>query len=169
MSGGFWFKLDQTGRNIAPVAMTALLMLLGMVPLYLPSYGVMAPSLGLMALYYWVLHRPDLLRPGTAFALGLLQDLLSGTPFGMNALVNTLVYWVILTQRRFLATSFSMLWWGFGMIATGAGLVGWAAYSVLNATLLPFETVMVGVLFTVALFPAFAWLFIRVHRAFLQV
>jgi rod shape-determining protein MreD len=87
----------------------------------------------------------------------------------MNALVNTLVYWVILTQRRFLATSFSMLWWGFGMIATGAGLVGWAAYSVLNATLLPFETVMVGVLFTVALFPAFAWLFIRVHRAFLQV
>ncbi len=105
------------------MAVTVALMLVGMAPLHLPNYASVAPALPLMALYYWVIHRPDLLRPSLAFGLGLLQDLLSGTPLGMTPMIYVLVYWGVLTQRRFfLGTSFAMLWFGFALIAFGAGL-----------------------------------------------
>jgi rod shape-determining protein MreD len=169
MTGGFWSRLDQTGRNIAPFAVTVALMLFGMVPLRLPSYAAVAPMLPLMALYYWVIHRPDLLRPSVAFGLGLLQDLLSGTPLGMTPLIYVLVYWVVLTQRRFfLGTSFTMLWFGFALIALGASVVGWLAWSILNLRLLSPDPALMQAVMTIAVFPVFGWLFIRIHRAFLQ-
>ena len=169
MTGGFWGRVDQTGRNIAPLALTVALMLIGMAPLHLPSYAAVAPSLPLMALYYWVIHRPDLLRPSMAFGLGLLQDLLSGTPLGMTPMIYILLYWVVLTQRRFfLGTSFAMLWFGFALIAFGAAFVGWFAYSILNLTILSPEPPLFQAIMTVTLFPPLSWLFIRIHRAFLQ-
>ena len=169
MMGGFWGKIDQTGRNIAPMAVTLTLMLVGMAPLHLPNYATIAPALPLMALYYWVIHRPDLLRPSPTFGLGLLQDLLSGTPLGMTSLIYVLVYWVVLTQRRFfLGTSFAILWFGFALIAFGVAFVGWLAYSILNLHLLSPDPALMQALMTVALFPPFGWMFMRIHRAFLQ-
>jgi rod shape-determining protein MreD len=169
MTGGFWGKIDQAGRNIAPMAVTVVLMLIGMAPLHLPNYASIAPALPLMALYYWVIHRPDLLRPSLAFALGLLQDLLSGTPLGMTPMIYVLVYWGVLTQRRFfLGTSFAMLWFGFTLIAFGAAFVGWLAYSILNLRLLSPDPALMQALMTVVLFPPFGWMFMRIHRAFLQ-
>jgi rod shape-determining protein MreD len=170
MNSGVWQKLDQAGRNVAPFAVTMLLLLIGAVPLQLPGYGTVAPALGLMAVYYWAIHRPDLLRPGFAFALGVLQDLLSGAPLGMTALIYVLVYWVVLTRRRvFLATTFPMLWLGFALVALAAAAVRWAGHSLLDMALIPPGQAFVQALLTVALFPVFGWLFIRVHRAFLQV
>lgn len=170
MNGGIWQKLDQTGRNVAPFSVTMMLALLGAVPLHLPGYGAVAPALGLTAVYYWAIHRPDLLRPVFAFALGVLQDLLSGTPVGMTALVYVLVYWVVLIRRRvFLATTFPMLWLGFALVALAAAVVRWVGHSVLDMMLIPPGPALVQALLTVALFPIFGWLFIRIHRAFLQV
>lgn len=170
MTGGIWHKLDQAGRSVTPFAMTTLLLLVGAVPLHLPGYGTIAPSLGLMAVYYWAIHRPDLLRPGFAFVLGVLQDLLSGAPLGMTALVYVLVHRVVLIQRRvFLATTFPMLWLGFALIALAAAVVRWAGHCLLDMVLAPPGPVFVQALLTVTLFPVFGWLFIRVHRAFLQV
>ena len=154
MTGGFWGKIDQAGRNIAPLAVTVALMLVGMAPLHLPNYAAIAPALPLMALYYWVIHRPDLLRPSLAFGLGLLQDLLSGTPLGMTPMIYVLVYWGVLTQRRFfLGTSFAMLWFGFTLIAFGAAFVGWLAYSILNLRLLSPDPALMQAVMTVVLFP----------------
>lgn len=169
MTAGFWQRIDQAGRNVAPFAIAVLLMLVGMVPIRLPGWGPVAPQLVLMALFYWAIHRPDLLRPSLAFGLGVLQDLLSGMPVGLSALVYVLVYWVVLSQRRFfLAGSFAMLWLGFLLIAAGAALVYWLGVSALGLTLVSPAPAAAQAALTVALFPVFAWLFMRVHRAFLQ-
>lgn len=164
-----WQRLDKTGRNLAPFAVTVMLLLVGMVPLRIPFYTEVAPALTLMAVYYWGIHRPDLLRPGTVFAIGLLQDLLSGAPLGLNALTLVCVHWTVLSQRRFfLANTFALLWFGFALIVFGAAVLQWAAVCALNATTVPFNTPLFQALLTLALFPVFAWLFMRVHRAFLQ-
>ncbi len=169
MTVSVWQKLDQAGRSLAPVAVTIMLVLLGMVPLHLPAYGPVAPELALMSVYYWAIHRPDLVRPSAAFALGLLQDLLTGAPLGVTALVLVLCHWLVVSQRGFfLASSFMLLWVGFAFIVFGAALVQWLSYSVLTLTLVPIEAALFQALMTLALFPAFAWLFIRVHRAFLK-
>lgn len=168
MTVTLWQRLDKAGRNLAPFAVTVMLLLLGLVPLRIPAYTAVAPSLPLMAVYYWTIHRPDLLRPGTVFALGLLEDLLSGAPLGLNALVMVTAHWVVLTQRRFfLASTFPLMWFGFALVVLGAAVMEWLVFSVLNATLLPFRSMLFQALLTLALFPAFTWLFVRVHRAFL--
>lgn len=169
MTATLWQRLDKTGRNLAPIAVTVMLLLVGMVPLRLPSYTEVAPALTLMAVYYWGIHRPDLLRPGVVFAVGLLQDLLSGGPLGLNALTLVCVHWTVLSQRRFfLANTFALLWLGFVLIVLGAALLQWVAVCALSATLMPLAAPFFQALLTMALFPVFAWLFIRVHRAFLH-
>ncbi len=169
MTVTFWQRLDKTGRNLAPFAVTVMLLLVGMVPLRIPSYTEIAPALTMMAVYYWAIHRPDLLRPGAVFAIGLLQDLLSGTPLGLNALTLVCVHWAVLTQRRFfLANTFALLWFGFALIVLGAAVLQWVVVCVFSGTAMPFNAPFFQALLTLALFPVFAWLFIRVHRAFLQ-
>ncbi|WP_207462607.1 rod shape-determining protein MreD [Azospirillum sp. SYSU D00513] len=169
MTAGFWQRLDKTGRNLAPFAVTVMLVLVGLVPLQIPSYAVVAPQFALTAVFYWAIHRPDLMRPVTVFLIGLLQDLLSGGPLGLNALVLLLVHGIVLNQRRvFLASTFALMWVGFGMMVTGAALLQWAAYSLLSGTALPVWPALFQALMTLAFFPAIAWLLLRVHRAFLQ-
>ncbi|WP_207481598.1 rod shape-determining protein MreD [Arenibaculum pallidiluteum] len=168
MMGGFWHKLDQAGRNVAPLSTVLVLMLVGMVPLHLPGWGPVAPQLVLMALFYWAIHRPDLVRPSLAFLIGLLQDLLTGMPLGVNPLVYVLVYLVVLSQRRFfLIGSFGMLWLGFALIAAGASAVYWIAVCVLNMSLVQAGPAAAQAILTIALFPIFSWIFMRLHRAFL--
>ncbi|MFM2045402.1 MAG: putative rod shape-determining protein MreD [Pseudomonadota bacterium] len=169
MAVGIWHRLDQTGRNILPVALTVVMMLVAMVPVPLPGYSVVAPPLALMAVFYWTIHRPDLLRPLAAFLIGLLQDLLSGAPLGMTPLIYTLVYWLLINNRRFfLGSGFAMLWWGFALVAAGASVVQWAAYSLIQATVLDMTVLAFQTLVAIAIFPLPAWALMRAHRAFLN-
>jgi len=169
MTISVWQRLDLAGRSLAPVAVTVMLVLLGMVPLYLPGYDRVVPSLALMSVYYWAIHRPDLVPPSVAFAIGLLQDMLAGTPLGVTALVLVLCHWVVVSQRSFfLANSFMMLWVGFGFIVLGSVWVQWLAFSVLSLRMVSLQAPLFQALLTLALFPMFAWFFIRVHRAFLR-
>ncbi|WP_119679022.1 rod shape-determining protein MreD [Indioceanicola profundi] len=169
MAVGMWHRLDQTGRNLLPFAITVAMMLVSMAPMRLPGFSTVAPPLTLIAVFYWAIHRPDLLRPSIAFLIGLLQDLLSGAPLGMTPLVLTLCYWVLITQRRFfLGSSFLLLWWGFAMVAGAASLVQWAAYSLMEATVLDVKPAVFQALVAIAIFPAPAWILMRIHRAFLN-
>lgn len=165
----FWQRVDKAGRNLAPFAVTVMLVLLGLVPLPIPDYQPVAPLLAAAAVFYWTIHRPDLMRPGPAFAIGLLQDLLTGGPLGVNALLLVLLHAAVLNQRRvLLASTFSLMWFGFVLVMMGVACIQWLAFSALNATLLPFGPALFEALLTVALFPPVAWILIRVHRAFLQ-
>lgn len=169
MTVTLWQRLDKTGRNLAPFAVTVMLALVGLVPVPAPGFAPVAPFLTAIAIYYWAIHRPDLMRPGTAFLIGLLQDLLTGGPLGVNALVLVLIHWTVMNQRRVLmASSFGMMWVGFALVMLGVACVQWLAFSSLNATVLPFKPALFQALLTMAMFPAVAWILIRVHRAFLQ-
>ncbi|MBP2231347.1 rod shape-determining protein MreD [Azospirillum agricola] len=169
MTATFWQRLDKAGRNLAPFAVTVMLVLVGMIPIPIPSYSWVAPHLTLISVYYWTIHRPDLMRPGVAFLIGLLQDLLTGGPLGVNALMLVVAQWAVLNQRRvFLASTFALLWIGFAMVMTGAAFLQWLAFSVLNAGILPVKPALFQGLLTVAMFPAVGWLLIRMHRAFLN-
>ncbi len=169
MTATFWQRLDKAGRNLAPFAVTVMLVLVGMIPVPVPAYTPVAPLLTLVSVYYWTIHRPDLMRPGVAFLIGLLQDLLIGGPLGVNALLLVVAQGAVLNQRRvFLASTFALLWIGFAMVMTGAVLLQWLAFSALNASVLPLKPALFQGLLTIAMFPAVGWLLIRVHRAFLN-
>lgn len=164
-----WQKLDRMARIASPVLVALLLMFLLMVPLRLPNFGTIAPSIALMAVFYWAVYRPELFGPYAVGLLGFVQDALSGAPLGMNALVCLLAYSSVVSQRQlFLAHGFFILWWGYTLTAMIAGLISWSIVSCLNFSMIPFDPVLYQAAVGIALFPPMAWIFSRVQRAFLS-
>ncbi len=164
-----WQKLDRAARIFSPVLVAIMLMFIMMVPLRLPNFGTIAPSIALMAVFYWAVYRPDLVGPIAVGMMGFLQDAISGAPLGMNAIVCLLAYSSVVSQRQlFLAHGFFILWWGFMLTAMIAGLVAWSLHSMLHLDMVPFDPVLYQAAASISLFPAAAWLFGRVQRAFLS-
>ena len=114
--------------SIIPVTFAIFGTLIANLPLSLLGGIVPPPLLGLMAIYFWSLVRPDLMPPFWAFAIGVLEDLLSGGPPGVWAVAFIATYALIDRQRdAFAGLS------GFGAImgfATAAAIACATAYGV---------------------------------------
>ena len=169
MSVAVWQKLDHMARSLTPFGLSLLLVILSVVPTHFPGYAQIAPVLALVSIYHWAIYRPNLLPLFSVFILGLLQDLLSGTPVGLYILVFLTVYGVVLSQRRFFAgKSFTMYWFGFAIISLVASVESWALASAWNLALLDFNAVTFQYLLSLGVFPIVAWIFLRWQQAFLQ-
>ena len=169
MNLAFWQYIDRFSRQLTPFALTLLLVILSVVPLRIPGYAQIAPVLAIVSIFHWSLYRPHLLPPIAVFGLGLLQDLLSGSPPGLHILVFLSVHAVVLTQRRFLVgKSFPVYWFGFGLIGLGAAIEMWVLGSVWNFVILDFRIMLFQYVLTFGLFPPVAWFFLRWQQAFLQ-
>lgn len=165
MKTTFAQRMDLWARHWMPTATTAALVILGAVPLGIPGYPQIAPAYTLMAVFYWSVYRPDLIPPPAIFCLGVAQDLLSGYPLGLTALVFLAVYGVTLTQRQtFLTKPFFIAWFGFVVIAFGAFLMSWMLMCLFNLTWIVPQPVLFQYALTVAAFPLLAWVFVRIHR-----
>lgn len=166
MLDSIWQRLDQGLRTALPFVTALVCALLGVVPWPLPHLGTVAPPLALMALYYWTIHRPDLLRPGMAFVVGLLNDLVQGLPPGLSALLYVGLHQILLRQRRFFAGhAFFMMWSGFALTALAGKLLEWALVCLWGWQLAPILPVAMQTLLAVAFFPIPCWLFIRLQKA----
>ena len=162
--------MDAAARNLFPLGLALAALLLGATPLYLPGYGMVAPNLALMVVFYWAIYRPDLFPAAVAFAIGLVQDALMGTPMGLNALVLLAVHGVVTTQRRFFqGKAFAVIWWAFGFVSLGAGFLGWLVMVAFSAALIDPLPGIFAVLLTIALYPLMTWLLARIHHAALPV
>ena len=168
MTGGL-AQLDLFARKLFPFALSVMLLVLSVAPLPIPGYAQVVPAFGVMAVYYWAIHRPDLLPAIAVFALGLLEDILTGAPTGVNALVLVLVYGVMRNQRRpFLGKPFLVMWFGFLFVAPSAALAHWLLYSMVAGHLVPFRPALVALALTLALYRWLTFLFAAGQRAFLR-
>jgi rod shape-determining protein MreD len=158
--------VDDAMAHLLPVATTLFAMLLSIQPVHIPGYAAVTPAFTLMAAYHWTIYRPDLLPALALFVIGTLQDLLTGGPTGVTALILLLAYSIVLTHRRhFVNRPFAFVWAGFTLLSSGAMLFLWALHSLLAAEFLDLRgTVFRGVL-TVAAFPVASFLLGRTQRA----
>jgi rod shape-determining protein MreD len=161
--------MDTWVRHLVPFGVTLVLLLLTAVPTRLPGYAGIAPMLPLMGVYYWAIYRPDLLPAWVAFIVGLLYDVISGTPLGVNALVMLLVQGTSAAQRKFfLGKSFAVAWWAFGLLAAGAVGLAWLLVAFLTSRAIDPAPVIFEYLLTLSAFPMLTWLLARTHMAFLK-
>ena len=165
----FWNQLNLVARSLSPMAITLLLVMVSVLPMHIPFFGTVSPVLSLMAVYYWSVFRPDLMPSFAVFGAGLFQDILSGTPLGVFALVFMLVRVAVVSKQKFFTgNSFVVMWWVFMLVAAGSLVLVWGLASLLNMTLISPLGVAFQVFLTFVLFPCFAWLFFRVQQAFLR-
>jgi rod shape-determining protein MreD len=152
-------------RRITPIASCFAMVLLGVVPHGLPQFPAVAPDLAMMAVFYWAIYRPDLLPNWAVFLIGLFQDVLTGVLLGLNVAVLLVVHYVGLSQRRaFIGKPFVVAWFGFMVLALGAGTLFWLVLSVMSGTISITRAVLFQHVLTFALFPVMSWLLVRAHR-----
>jgi rod shape-determining protein MreD len=152
--------------RIWPIATTLLASVIAILPLRVPGYAALTPAFSLMAAYHWTIYRPDLLPPLGLFAIGIGEDLLSGGPVGINALVLLLVRLAVLRWRRhFVNCTFPLVWGGFTLLASAAMCGLWALHCLLQFALLDLRTAVFRTALTIALFPAASFALGRSQRA----
>lgn len=164
-----WQRLDIMARHMAPLVATLALLLLSVSLPHVIGLTPIGPMLPLVAVYYWAIYRPDLMGHGSVFLIGVAQDLLSGTPPGVGALVLLLTHAAVIGQHRFFnARPFAVTWWAFALVAAGAILVNWLAVSLVYGQLVDAKAAVYAYLMTVAVYPVVGWVLARVQIALLK-
>ena len=159
--------ITRPGRYIWPIA-PALCVLVGILLSLLP-YGLdgwlVSPAFALIPLYYWAINRPNLLPVWLVFALGLVQDLASGGPLGIWAVVFLAMYSLTLSQRDGLASlRLRLAWPVFGGLTLAGELTGWFAGSIYHAGFISAGPVLSQTLTTMLVLPLFVPVLIFLER-----
>ena len=159
-------RLHEFATNLTPFAVSLVLIMLSVLPIHVPAIGSVAPNLGLIAVFYWTIYRPDLMPAIAVLPLGLWQDLLIGAPLGLNGLTLLIVYGVIVFQRVFFrGKSFLVVWWAFGLTAGFAAIVFWLAVIAWHLRYVDPTPLIFQVVLTLTVFPFLYWLLSRVQRS----
>jgi rod shape-determining protein MreD len=170
MTDTIWQRAEHAGRLALPLLSVTAAALLGSIVWPLPYLGSVAPPLALMAIYYWALHRPDLFRPGMAFGIGLLHDVVNDLPLGLSALLFVVAHQMIYRYRRFfVGHSFFMMWFGFGLTVVGTLFIQWLALCIIHWQMIPLLPVLMQAVFAIVFFPLPCWLLILMQRLTLNV
>lgn len=156
-------------RGFLPIVSCLLLVAVGLAPVGLPYFATVSPALALMAVFYWSIFRADLMSMLGAFLIGLVVDLITAGPLGLNALILLLTHELGVSQRRvFLGSSFLVNWWAFALVAIGASLIGWAVASLLHWQIHAFRPLLAQLLLSLGLYPAIYWLLSRLEQRYLR-
>ena len=156
-------------NRLVPFVTTLFFVMISVLPLRVPGFSAVAPSFALMAVYHWTIYRAELLPASAVFIVGLLLDLLSGTPYvGTSALSLLLARTTLMGQRRFLVDRFfPVLWAGFLLTAVAVIAFEWALVSLLHGAPLGTRPFIFEAVLTVATFPVGSYILARAQRAFL--
>src|SRR3984957_7624432 len=152
-------RVDNGAARLLPVATTLIAAVISVLPVKIPGYAALTPMFILMAAYHWTIYRPDLLPPAALFAIGLTEDLLAGSPIGINALLLLLSRSAVLGYRRyFVNRTFPFVWPGFTLLTVVALFALWAFHCILDLILLDFRNTVIRAVLTIAIFPLASFL-----------
>ncbi len=147
---------------VGMVVTLTLALFLHAAPTRLPQGPDLLPLLPLMTLYIWSCRRPDFVSPAVIFLVGLLQDLLIGGPMGVWAF-SYLVAFGVARHRDVDAQGLDPgpATVRFAALAAIAFLVAWLTASAALGALVGGGPLLAEAVFTILVFPVFAWAFIR--------
>lgn len=156
-------------HHLIPLLSALIFIFISVLTWPIPYWGQVAPSLGLAAVFYWSVYRPDLFRPMTVFGIGLIFDILHGSPLGLTACVFLIIHQMSYSYRRFFVGQvFYMLWFGFASVALLSMAITWLVTSFYNGKIIPLWPVFIQTMMSIAFFPLPAWILIKLQRAFLS-
>ena len=159
-------RVNNGAARMLPVATTLFAALISVLPVQIPGYAALTPVFTLMAAYHWTIYRPDLLPPVALFGVGLTEDLLAGSPIGVNALLLLLTRVAVLGYRRyFINRHFAFVWTGFALLTSVAMFGLWALHCILDLSLLDFRNAVIRAALTVVMFPLASFMLGRAQRA----
>lgn len=159
MNGTLLQRLDQLGRVASPATVLLLMILLNAMPLRVPYAGAATPLLPLMAVFHFGLFRPIYLPNWLALLFGLLLDVMTGGPLGVNALVFLCVRHFVQANQRFMVDKpFLFIWFGYALVSAVAVAGAWALTAFLMWTTIDPRPAIFQYLMSLAIYPLLSWL-----------
>lgn len=167
MAAAFQKTLPRLVGNITPGIFTIFLILVARVAFGDSAAGMYIPLFSLTFTYFFRLHFPRSGRLWFIFALGLLEDFLSGGYLGLTPLVLLMVAALFERQRRiFLQGTFLTEIVIFTFFSLGFSLVYWLVASFVEAAILPILPFVIQGLATALVYPVYVFLVVRVSKRF---
>jgi len=158
-------QLDMFIRLCVVYVLMLVLFALNTISLSFPLTGSVEMPLVIMAIYYWSVYRPTIVPLWFVFAAGILLDLLSGLPVGLNAFIFITIRLLILDQRLFLTGQhFLTVWLGFIGVCAAAMSVQWILFGLIHWHWTPFQPMLVMIVLGIFLFPVVSVLLHLTHR-----
>lgn len=156
-------------KNASPFLFSFLLLLIGLFPVRVPFFVDMYVPMVIVSLFYWIIVRPDLMRPLFVFILGFFSDVMYQNPLGFHSLLFLLFYVLIASQRRFLINrSFLFLWGAFSILLIPYFLLRWCLASLLFLTFMPFWAMIGQILLLIGLFPVIGGICAKMYVHYLE-
>lgn len=157
--------LSRLAKSTTPTLLGLLGVILLALPLRLFEGMLPTPFLPLVVVFFWSIYGPNYLAAPSVFAIGVLQDLITGAPLGLWPTVYLTTQFVVTSQRAyFQGREQQVVWLGFGLVGTGVAGLLWLVMSVISGTLLPITQLAIQMLATIAVFPLISGLFGHLHR-----
>ena len=147
-------RLEELARGVLPFLSVLLLICIDLAPLPSPSPTAIAPLLCLCGIFFWSIHRPDLLGNGLVFVLTIVLDATAGLPLGLTALALFATRLVLLAPPRFLVgRSFLVIWACFCPAVVLLLTLRWLLASLYFQHVFAFRPTAFVMLLTVAAYP----------------
>ena len=151
-------------QRLTPLFFSLFLLLLSYVPISFILSSNIRPAIGMVCVYYWIIHRPDIFNLLSVYLLGMVEDILSAVPMGTNIFSLLVMYVLLLNLGRFFnGKPFIVTWYGFAILSFITVLSKWLVVSIYYAQFLPFVQVLFCYLFSVAAYPI-----LSLFNAFIQ-
>lgn len=150
---------------VIPFFFAILCTVLENVPVSLSGGIVPPPVLALMPIYYWCLVRPDLMPPFAVLIIGIVQDMLSGSPPGVWTLSFVAAYALVDRERESFAGLSgvgALLGFAAAMLVAGATAYFIVAFSYWH--LPPIGPIMLEIAASVVFYIPVAYLMGVIHR-----
>ena len=165
----FRARLERFSLEATPAVLTVFIVLFAAVPLRIPGLKEVMPLFALISIYYWNTFLPGALPYLFLFALGLVQDTLSGLPLGVSSVVNILFALLLLREHKsFGKTRFGAVWLGFTLLSFVAMAIEWVIMSFYSGMMLPVEGLLLQWAATCLAYPSMHLLFTRIYRMLLM-
>ncbi len=156
-------------QRILPLATSVLLLMISYIPLDFSLFNNIRPAIGIICVYFWVNHRPDLFNLWSVYFLGLLDDIISASPFGSNILALLVLYVLITNTSRFInAKPFIVTWYWFALLSMVTMLARWLVVSVYYSQFLPLTILGFSYLVTAAAYPLVSLLLAYIQNRWIQ-
>lgn len=141
-------------QRLLPLMVSVFLVLLSYIPLDFEAANNMRPAAGLICVFFWMIHRPDVFNLMSVYLLGLVEDVISSAPFGSHIFALLVMYLLVSNMAAFLnGKPFVVTWYGFALLALVTMLCRWLLVSVYYSQFLPLSLLMFNILFTIAFYP----------------
>ncbi len=152
-----------------PLISSVIIMLLAYLPVNFALFNNIRPDFGMMCIYFWMLHRPDLFNLLSVLVLGvvdmLITSALPGATLGAYLMMYVLVFY---TQKYFNAKPFIVIWYGFMALSLLTVLVKWLVVSVYYSAFLPMSVLIFAYLIGVAVYPLVSMFLAFLQNTFIQ-